>query len=316
MQPGVQTPDETLQLACGSCRDSGWLLVQILRHMGLAARFVSGYLIQLTADQKSLDGPSGTDKDFTDLHAWTEVFIPGAGWIGLDPTSGLMAGEGHIPLACTALTGSAAAIIGFTDVCDSTLDFGMTVTRIHEDPRVTKPYTETQWQDILKLGAKVDADLVAGDVRLTQGGEPTFVSIDDMEGAEWNYTALSPKKWTLAEQLARGLAEKFAPGALLHYGQGKWYPGEPLPRWALGIMWRPDGKPLWRDKALIAAEDTKTAFDVDDAQRFGAALAIELGLDARYLISAYEDVVQAAHLEEGLPDNADPLKADLEKPLS
>jgi len=314
MQPGVQTPDETLQLACGSCRDSGWLLVQILRHMGLAARFVSGYLIQLTADQKSLDGPSGTDRDFTDLHAWTEVYIPGAGWVGLDPTSGLMAGEGHIPLACTALTGSAAPVIGFTDVCQSTLDFAMTVTRIHEDPRVTKPYTETQWQDILRLGAKVDADLKAGDVRLTQGGEPTFVSIDDMEGAEWNYTALSPKKWTLAEELARRLAARFAPGALLHYGQGKWYPGEPLPRWALGILWRTDGNPLWRNPELIAAETTKTDFDIEHARQFGAALATELGLDPAYLISAYEDVVQAVHLEAALPDNIDPLKAKLDEP--
>ena len=314
MQPGVQTPDETLQLACGSCRDSGWLLVQILRHMGLAARFVSGYLIQLTADQKALDGPSGTDKDFTDLHAWAEVYIPGAGWIGLDPTSGLMAGEGHIPLACTALTGSAAAIIGFTDVCESTLDFAMTVTRIHEDPRVTKPYTETQWQDILKLGARVDADLAAGDVRLTQGGEPTFVSIDDMEGAEWNYTALSPKKWTLAEQLARRLAARFASGPLLHYGQGKWYPGEPLPRWALGILWRTDGKPLWRNAALIAAEDAKTTLGAAEAQQFGAALAAELGLDANHLISAYEDVLKAVQLEDALPDNVDPLKAKLDEP--
>src|SRR3990172_4658182 len=222
MAPGIQTPEETLQRGEGSCRDSGWLLVQILRHLGLAARFVSGYLVQLVADAKPLDGPAGPGADFTDLHAWAEVYLPGAGWVGLDPTSGLLAGEGHIPLAATAFPSSAAPVTGFTDVCESQLDFEMKVTRIHEDPRVTKPYSDVQWEEIDALGRAVDRELEAGSVRLTQGGEPTFVSIDDMDGPEWNFTALSPKKWSLAEQLAWRLKERFAPGGLLVYGQGKW----------------------------------------------------------------------------------------------
>ncbi len=314
MEPGVQEPDETLERACGSCRDSGWLLVQILRHLGLAARFASGYLIQLVADVKPLDGPAGTDHDFTDLHAWAEVFLPGAGWIGLDPTSGLLAGEGHLPLACTADPGNAAPVIGFTDPCAVDFSHEMSVTRVHEDPRVTKPYSDAQWAAIDALGGRVDADLAAHDVRLTQGGEPTFVSVDDMDGAEWNYTALSPKKRELGEALLRRLAQRFAPGGFLHAGQGKWYPGEPLPRWTLGAYWRADGVSLWRDPALIADTRATGQADIGVAQRFATALAEGLGLEHADVITAWEDVPKLIVGEAALPANADPLQADLSQP--
>jgi len=311
MESGVQTPEQTLELARGSCRDSAWLLVQALRRMGLAARFASGYLIQLVADQKALDGPSGTGHDFTDLHAWTEVYLPGAGWIGLDPTSGLLTGEGHIPLACTAQPASAAPVIGVTGVCETHFDFEMQVTRIHEDPRVTKPYSAAQWRAVLDLGHQVDAELAAGDVRLTMGGEPTFVSIDDMDGAEWNIAALSPKKRELAEKLFLRLKDCYAPGAMLHFGQGKWYPGEPLPRWALGCWWRIDGTPLWRNPELIAIEARKTPPGTADALRYLCALARGLGVDERFVIPAYEDVIHAVDQEQRWPENFDPLSVDL-----
>ncbi len=311
MEPGVQTPEETLSRAMGSCRDSGWLLVQIMRHFGIASRFASGYLIQLTADQKALDGPSGTDRDFTDLHAWAEAYLPGAGWVGLDPTSGLLAGEGHIPLACTAIPSSAAPVSGYTDVCESTLDFQMTVTRIHEDPRVTKPYNDAQWHEVLALGEAVDRDLKKHDVRLTMGGEPTFVSIDDMEGPEWNYTAMSPKKFALSVDLIKRLRPHFAPGALLHFGQGKWYPGEPLPRWALSCYWRLDGVPVWEDDALIAVTPAAKS---PDTKAFTRALAQELALHADYAQPAYESVWRTIKGEADLPANIDPLDPDLKKP--
>jgi len=315
MEPGVQTCEETLERAIGSCRDSGWLLVQILRHMGLAARFVSGYLIQLTADEKSLDGPSGPEADFTDLHAWAEVYIPGAGWIGLDPTSGLFAGEGHIPLACTPHPASAAPVTGATDPCEVSFTFANTVERIHEDPRVTKPYSDEEWARIDALGRRVDAHLAAGDVRLTMGGEPTFVSIDDMEGAEWNTRADGSHKRQLANTLVRRLREAFSRGGLLHFGQGKWYPGEPMPRWAYGCFWRKDGIAVWRDPELLADVAQDYGMTHEHAERFAVQLAKRLGIDPKRLVPGYEDTFYYLWKEGTLPENIDPLKADLKDPL-
>ena len=305
LDPGVQTGEETLTKATGSCRDSGWLLVQILRHLGLAARFVSGYLIQLTADQKSLDGPSGPEQDFTDLHAWTEVFVPGAGWIGLDPTSGLFAGEGHIPLACTPDPVSAAPLTGFSDKCEVEFGYSNVVKRVHEDPRVTKPYTDAQWSAIQQLGRAVDAQLDAHDIRLTMGGEPTFVSIDDMEGAEWNTEALGLNKRIRAGTLLRRLKVAFAPGGLLHYGQGKWYPGEPLPRWALGCFWREDGPALWRNEEWIADERRNYGFGVAEAERFAEGLVARLGIEPSCLLPGYEDWLYYLWREASQPENYD-----------
>ena len=308
MEPGVQTPEETLDKACGSCRDSSWLLVELLRHLGLAARFVSGYLIQLKPDVAALDGPVGTAVDFTDLHAWTEVYLPGAGWIGLDPTSGLLAGEGHIPLAAAPSPTSAAPISGRHDVAEVTFDFGMSVTRILETPRVTKPYTPEVWSQIDALGDAVDARLTASDVRLTMGGEPTFVAADDMEGAEWNTAAVGPTKRFYAEELTRRLQKRFAPGALLHYGQGKWYPGEQLPRWNFGIYWRADGKPLWKDFSLIDREQHAASATVAQAEAFTAQLCETLGLPRDSAMPAYEDPAHIILVEQKLPINATPEK--------
>ncbi|HUL13750.1 MAG TPA: transglutaminase family protein [Methylococcaceae bacterium] len=305
LDPGIQTCEETFEKGTGSCRDTGWLLVQILRHLGLAARFVSGYLIQLTADQKALDGPSGPEQDFTDLHAWAEVYVPGAGWIGLDPTSGLFAGEGHIPLACTPQAVSAAPITGYTDPCEVEFDYSNSVTRMHEDPRVTKPYTEEQWADIQQLGQAVDVELNRLDVRLTMGGEPTFVSIDDMEGEEWNTEALGLCKRERAGVLLKRLKSAFAPGGLLHYGQGKWYPGEPLPRWALGCYWRSDGEPLWHDDSLVADEQRDYGVTDADARHFGESLAARLGIGAGFLVAGYEDWVYYLWRESSQPVDLD-----------
>jgi uncharacterized protein (DUF2126 family)/transglutaminase-like putative cysteine protease len=331
MEPGVQTPEETLLTRSGSCRDSAWLLVQLLRHLGLAARFVSGYLIQLKSDVQSLTGHSGVEQDFTDLHAWCEVYLPGAGWVGLDPTSGLFAGEGHIALACSHEPTSAAPISGALEECATQLEHAMQVVRVWEEPRASQPYTESQWQAIHKLGLKVDTDLTAHDVRLTQGGEPTFMAIDNRDAAEWNTDAMGPTKQVLSAELMQKLRAEYGAGGLLHCGQGKWYPGEPLPRWSLNLFWRKDGEPIWAHPELLidltslpiadeAAADEPVATaqqPVTEAQahRFLHLVAKRLGVAPEHVFPAYEDTWYHLWRERKLPSNLNPFDARLADPL-
>ncbi|HEV7249081.1 MAG TPA: transglutaminase family protein [Shinella sp.] len=315
MEPGVQTPEETLTTALGSCRDSSWLLVQILRNLGFAARFVSGYLIQLSPDLKALDGPSGTEVDFTDLHAWCEVYLPGAGWIGLDPTSGLLTGESHIPLAATPHFRNAAPISGgYFGEANTEFDFAMTVQRVAEHPRITKPFSDESWEALNALGRKVDTVLSDNDVRLTMGGEPTFVSIDDFESEEWNTAAVGPTKREKADELIRRLRERFAPGGFLHYGQGKWYPGESLPRWTFSLYWRKDGKPIWHNPDLIATEGADTEVTEKQAEALLTGIARELEIEPDMIIPAFEDPAEWIIKEGSLPENVDPSNSKLESP--
>lgn len=316
MEPGVWTPEQTLTEGRGSCRDSAWLLVQLLRHLGFAARFVSGYLIQLVGDVKPLEGPEGPTADFTDLHAWAEVYLPGAGWIGLDATSGLMTGEGHIPLAATPEPASAAPISGGVELgAEADFAFDMRVTRIRETPRVTKPYTDGEWQAILARGEAVDRALAAGDVRLTMGGEPTFIAAGDMDAPEWTIEALGPTKRRYAGRLLRRLAPLWAPGAALQYVMGKHYPGEQLPRWALHAHWRRDGDPVWRDPALLASDEDRDDAGAEDAARFAAALAERLQVDPALVNPAHEDVHYYLWRERRLPANVVVEDARLRDPL-
>lgn len=303
MEPGVQTPEQTLELASGSCRDSAWLLVQLLRHLGYAARFVSGYLIQLKADQAALDGPSGTAEDFTDLHAWCEVYAPGAGWLGLDPTSGLFAGEGHIPLAATPEPVGAAPISGSLEACEVDFHHLMRVERVRETPRVTKPYAPEQWQAIDALGDEVDAAIVRNDMRLTMGGEPTFVAIDYPEDAEWNTAAVGPNKQRLAAELAQRLQQRFAPQGLISYGQGKWYPGESLPRWAYTLLWRDDGMPLRQSARPWALTEAGGRLPVDAAERLVQGIRERLGLPEGCVQPAFEDPWHFLAEEAALPED-------------
>ena len=304
LESGIQTCEQTLSLRSGSCRDSSWLLVQTFRHLGLAARFVSGYLIQLS-DQSAEASSGQIAKDSVDLHAWAEVYLPGAGWIGFDPTSGLLTAEGHIPLACAPDPSDASPISGSVEPSKVDFTYEMSVRRVDQAPHAARPFTDEQWEEVQELAHAVDADLAAADVRLTMGGEPTFVGIDEPDSPQWNGDAMGPLKRNRAITLIRRIQQKIAPGALLHFGQGKWYPGEALPRWALNCYWRADGIPVWEHTELIAEEDREYGFSTADALEFVEALTRRLQVTSSNILPAYEDAFYYLWKERRLPVNVD-----------
>jgi uncharacterized protein (DUF2126 family) len=142
------------------------------------------------------------------------------------------------------------------------------------------------------------------------GGEPTFVSVDDPEGAEWNFTAVSPAKRVLSGTLLKRLRSRMAPGSLLHYGQGKWYPGEPLPRWALSAFWRKDGVPIWKDDSLIADESKDYGHGTTEAGELIRRLARNLGANPAHVLPAYEDLFYYTWKERRLPSNVSPTSSN------
>jgi uncharacterized protein (DUF2126 family)/transglutaminase-like putative cysteine protease len=319
-EAGVWTPEETLQHGRGSCRDSAVLLVALLRARGIAARFASGYLIQLTDEGMIPNEPKGVSRDVVDLHAWAEAFLPGAGWIGLDGTSGLLTGEGHIPLACTASPAHAAPLDGTSNVPAGSVEFSTTISRLGHETRPTAPFTDEIWDDLLKAGDRADAALTTAGLKVTVGGEPTFLSRDNAAAEEWQGGALGRDKWQRGRALASELLDRLAPGGLVLYRQGKHYPGESLPRWALDVISRRDGIALWPERELhpngTGSPDSSLARDaatIEDAQRFGTELVSALGITAQ-LQPAFEDPWEIVRGEAQLPPDIDPRTAGLDDP--
>jgi len=298
LEHGVQSCEQTLELGTGSCRDSAWLLVELCRQLGFAARFVSGYLIQLASEERSPDGQPFVAEDSAALHAWAEVFLPGAGWVGMDPTSGLFAAEGHIPLVCTPSAVQAAPIGGTVEPAGVDFSFEMQVRRLNALPQLSKPYTDEEWARVQKVAHTIDRDLEAEDVRLTMGGEPTFVGIDEAESPQWNLEALGPLKRTRGLALMRCLREKTAPGAMLLFGQGKWYAGEALPRWAFHCISRVDGAPVWENIHLIANETHEQNVGTAEARSFAQALARRLQVSTENALPAHNFEAPANEADE------------------
>jgi len=300
---GVQTCEQTLALRSGSCRDSAWLLVQIFRSLGIAARFVSGYLIQIAPDRAGPDESVPLTADCAELHAWAEVFLPGAGWVGLDATSGQMTAECHIPLACTPDPAGAAPIAGSVEPVEAEFEYSFLLERVHEPRRPSKPLTDDEWRRVKSVAHEIDRELDAHDVRLTMGGEPTYVGIDEPESPQWNLEAHGSLKRNRGMALVQALRRRVGHGALLHYGMGKWYPGEPLPRWILSCYWREDGKPVWEDGSLIAEEGADYGSGPAEALRFMEALARRLRVESGNILHAFNPRSQladkAAHRNSG-----------------
>ena len=285
LEHGVQSCEQTLLLRTGSCRDSSWLLVQICRRLGLAARFVSGYLVQLSNEDDEL---ASSADDSAELHAWAEVYLPGAGWIGMDPTSGLLTTEGHIPLACSSRPAGAAPIGGTVEPAGVDFSHSVSVRRLKRTPWFSKPYSDQDWERVRAVAHIVDDNLKRDDVRLTMGGEPTFVGIDEAETPQWNTEAQGASKRNLGLALIRSLRTRSAPGGLLHLGQGKWYPGEQLPRWAFHCLSRMDGVAIWEDGDLLALQEKDYSFDQQDALKYLRALACRLGASPDNILPAFE----------------------------
>lgn len=257
---------------------AAWLLTLSLRHLGLAARFTSGYRIFLDVSDPASDTAS--------LHAWSEVFIPGAGWLGLDPAAGMYTHEGYIPLASTPEPVRALPLTGL----DSRYPLQHTVkVRRLLPATLPNPYTEAQWADLNATGEQVNAVLAAQDIRLANAQTLSFVSPAHRYAPEWSTQALGQHKRQVAEELLQRLKRLWAAGAVIQETQGEWFGGETLPRWQLQVCFRSDGLPLWHHEDWHDIHALQEPLTAADLETFARSLTRNLQLSPDYLLPAHED---------------------------
>ncbi len=275
--------EAVLQRGSANAWERAWLLTLSLRHAGLAARFTSGYHVFLSSDTQTVP-------DSARMHAWSEVFLPGAGWIGLDPTSGTFTGEGYIPLASAPDPLRALPWIGYCEACGETGEESIRLRRL-EHTRDRKNVSDSHWADVRAVAADVDARLKKHNVALSISPRIAFVHAPNAAAPEWTTGAMSDHKRTIAEQLASALRERVALGGVFHVGQTEWFNSETLPRWRISCLFRADGRPVWSDAALNAWPATKQRPTPEDVKRFSRTLTRALGINVDWLIPAHEDAL-------------------------
>jgi uncharacterized protein (DUF2126 family)/transglutaminase-like putative cysteine protease len=291
----------------GSAWDLAWLFTLSLRELGLATRFVCGYHVQLAEAEDQHDSVR--------MHAWTQAFIPGAGWLGIDPSSGLFTNEMFIPLSSGADPTRVQPLVGTRAPCEESRVESLRVRRLAPaEPRW--PFTETQWSDICALGAHVQRDLEEQRVFLSTGMNLSFVATGS-GSQEWHTHALGPEKLHMAEQLLTRLLQRTAAGAVQHVAQSEWFAGEGLPRWKLIGLARSDGHPVWRDPARSGSTPDARTSDADllGASDFANAFARALGVAPAYVTSAHEDPLHNMWRGQ-LPLDRIPTPSELDDPES
>ena len=303
-RPGIVDLEAMLRQGRGSNSDLAWLLTLSLRSLGLAARFTSGYLAMPASAEGGVD--------MAKLHAWSEVYLPGAGWVGLDPSVGVFTAEGHIPLATAPEPLRTLPVVGYVEACQETFREDISLRRLLPKP-VSWPYGESQWADMQALGAKIDAESSAQAVDLSVAIDLAFVSAYYAGEPEWTTAALGPNKRQVAAELLDRLRKRLAPGGVLHLGQCDWYSGEAVPRWRLGSFFRADGVPVWRNPELLGFRQVSFPISPSDAKRFAELLAANLGIAPDFIQPAHEDGLHQLWTNRGIFDYA-PRAEDLREP--